>query len=60
MTREHLLVLPQHLHIRFHYPLRGITMVVYAGIANVSTGALFMSGLVPGILLGLAMMAVVK
>ncbi|MCI6888162.1 MAG: TRAP transporter large permease [Otoolea sp.] len=37
-----------------------ITMVVYAGIANVSTGALFMSGLVPGILLGLAMMAVVK
>ena len=37
-----------------------ITMVVYAGIAIVSTGALFMSGLVPGILLGLAMMAVVK
>ena len=37
-----------------------ITMVVYAGIANVSTGALFMSGLVPGILLGLAMMSVVK
>lgn len=37
-----------------------ITMVVYAGIANVSTGALFMSGLVPGILLGLAMMIVVK
>ena len=37
-----------------------ITMVVYAGIANVSTGALFMSGLVPGILLGLAMMLVVK
>ena len=37
-----------------------IPMVVYAGIANVSTGALFMSGLVPGILLGLAMMAVVK
>lgn len=37
-----------------------ITMVVYAGIANVSTGALFMSGLVPGILLGLAMMTVVK
>lgn len=37
-----------------------ITMVVYAGIANVSTGALFMSGLVPGTLLGLAMMAVVK
>ncbi|MCI8948829.1 MAG: TRAP transporter large permease [Lachnospiraceae bacterium] len=37
-----------------------ITMVVYAGIANVSTGALFMSGLIPGILLGLAMMLVVK
>lgn len=37
-----------------------ITMVVYAGIANVSTGALFMSGLVPGILLGLAMMAVIR
>jgi tripartite ATP-independent transporter DctM subunit len=36
-----------------------ITMVVYAGIANCSTGALFMTGLVPGILLGLAMMAVV-
>jgi tripartite ATP-independent transporter DctM subunit len=37
-----------------------ITMVVYAGIANCSTGALFMSGIVPGILLGLAMMAVIK
>lgn len=37
-----------------------ITMVVYAGIANCSTGALFMSGLLPGILLGLAMMAVIK
>ncbi len=37
-----------------------ITMVVYAGIANVSTGALFMSGVVPGILLGLAMMFVIK
>lgn len=37
-----------------------ITMVVYAGIANASTGALFMTGIVPGILLGLAMMAVVK
>lgn len=36
-----------------------ITMVVYAGIANVGTGALFMTGLIPGILLGLAMMAVV-
>lgn len=37
-----------------------ITMVVYAGIANVSTGALFITGIVPGILLGLAMMSVVK
>lgn len=37
-----------------------ITMVVYSGIANVSTGALFMTGLVPGILLGLAMMLVIK
>lgn len=37
-----------------------ITMVVYAGIANVSTGALFMSGMIPGILLGLAMMVVIK
>lgn len=36
-----------------------ITMVVYAGIANVSTGTLFIAGLVPGILLGLAMMFVV-
>ena len=36
-----------------------ITMVVYAGIANVGTGALFMTGMVPGILLGLAQMAVV-
>ena len=36
-----------------------ITMVVYSGIANVSTGALFMSGIVPGILLGVAMMLVV-
>ena len=37
-----------------------ITMVVYSGIAGCSTGALFMSGIVPGILLGLAQMAVVK
>lgn len=36
-----------------------ITMVVFAGIANVGTGALFMTGVVPGIMLGLAMMAVV-
>lgn len=31
-----------------------ITMVVFAGIANVGTGALFMTGLIPGIMLGLA------
>lgn len=37
-----------------------ITMVVYAGIANVGTGALFMTGIVPGILLGLGMMAVIR
>ncbi len=37
-----------------------IIMVVYAGVANVSAGALFMTGIVPGILLGLAMMLVVK
>lgn len=37
-----------------------ITMVVYSGIANVSTGALFMTGIVPGILLGIAQMLVVK
>ncbi len=37
-----------------------ITMVVYAGIANVGTGALFMTGILPGILLGLAMMGVVR
>jgi tripartite ATP-independent transporter DctM subunit len=36
-----------------------ITMVVYAGIANVSTGGLFMTGLVPGIMLGLAQMGVI-
>lgn len=37
-----------------------ITMVVYAGISNSSTGALFMSGIVPGILLGIAQMVVIK
>ncbi|MDR2797950.1 MAG: TRAP transporter large permease [Treponema sp.] len=36
-----------------------IIMVVYAGIANVSTGALFMTGLIPGIMLGLAQMSVI-
>ena len=37
-----------------------ITMVVYAGIAGCSTGALFMTGIVPGILLGIAQMIVIK
>ncbi|MBR2209295.1 MAG: TRAP transporter large permease [Synergistaceae bacterium] len=37
-----------------------ITMVVFSGIANCSTGALFMSGIFPGILLGVAQMIVVK
>ena len=37
-----------------------ITMVVFAGISKSSTGALFMSGIVPGILLGIAQMAVIK
>ncbi len=36
-----------------------ITMVVFAGIANVSTGKLFLVGLVPGIVLGLSMMFMV-
>lgn len=36
-----------------------ITMVVYAGIANVSTAALFFIGLLPGIMLGLSMMLMV-
>ena len=37
-----------------------ISIVVFAGISNSSTGALFMSGIVPGILLGIAQMAVIK
>lgn len=36
-----------------------ITMVVYAGVTNVSVAALFFSGLMPGILLGLGMMLIV-
>ena len=36
-----------------------ILMVVYSGITSCSTGALFLCGMVPGIMLGLAMMAVV-
>lgn len=37
-----------------------ITMVVYAGIANVPTGSLFFAGILPGVVLGLAMMGVVS
>ncbi len=36
-----------------------ITMVVFAGVTNVSVAALFFSGIVPGILLGLGMMLIV-
>ncbi|MDR2520950.1 MAG: TRAP transporter large permease [Spirochaetaceae bacterium] len=36
-----------------------IIMVVYAGVANVSTGVLFITGILPGVLLGLAQMAVI-
>ena len=36
-----------------------ITMVVYAGVTNVSVAALFFSGLLPGIFLGVGMMLVV-
>ncbi len=36
-----------------------ITMVVYAGIANVSTASLFIAGILPGVLLGVCMMLVV-
>jgi len=36
-----------------------IPMIIYAGLANISVGALFLAGIVPGILIGLTMMAVV-
>ena len=36
-----------------------IVMVVYAGISNVSVAALFFVGIIPGILVGLAMMLIV-
>ena len=36
-----------------------IPMVVYSGVANASIGALFLGGVVPGILIGLGQMAVV-
>ena len=36
-----------------------ILMVVYSGIASVGTGALFLCGMLPGIMIGLLMMSVV-
>ncbi|WP_138418660.1 TRAP transporter large permease [Aquibacillus sediminis] len=33
-----------------------IPMIIFAGIANVSVGALFLGGIVPGVLIGLTMM----
>lgn len=36
-----------------------IPMIIYAGLTNVSVGALFMVGIIPGILVGLGMMAIV-
>lgn len=35
-----------------------IVMVIYSGIANVSVGGLFLAGMIPGILIGLVMMAI--
>src|SRR5262245_18264098 len=37
-----------------------MTMVVYGAIAQVSIGGLFLGGIVPGILIGLALMATIK
>ncbi|MFD2831514.1 TRAP transporter large permease [Corticicoccus populi] len=36
-----------------------IPMIIFAGIANASIGALFLGGIIPGILIGLAMMVFV-
>lgn len=36
-----------------------IPFVIYGSIANVSVGALFLAGIIPGILMGLSMMAVI-
>ncbi|WP_085522473.1 TRAP transporter large permease [Tuberibacillus sp. Marseille-P3662] len=36
-----------------------IPMIIYAGLTNVSVGALFLVGIIPGIVIGLGMMAVV-
>jgi len=37
-----------------------MTMVVYGAIAQVSIGGLFLGGIIPGVLVGLALMALVK
>ncbi len=36
-----------------------IPMIIYAGLTNVSVGALFLVGIIPGVLVGLGMMAIV-
>ncbi|MCA0972150.1 TRAP transporter large permease [Halobacillus litoralis] len=36
-----------------------IPMIIYAGLTNVSVGALFMVGIIPGVLVGLGMMTIV-
>jgi tripartite ATP-independent transporter DctM subunit len=36
-----------------------IPFVIYGSLANVSVGALFLAGLVPGVLMGLALMAII-
>lgn len=36
-----------------------ITMVIYGGVTNISVGALFLGGVVPGLLIGLALMVMV-
>lgn len=37
-----------------------IVMVVYSGISNVSVAALFFAGIIPGVLIGVSMMAVIS
>ncbi|MYL69859.1 TRAP transporter large permease subunit [Halobacillus litoralis] len=36
-----------------------IPMIIYAGLTNVSVGALFLVGIIPGVLIGLSMMVIV-
>lgn len=36
-----------------------ITMVIYGGVTNISVGALFLGGVIPGLLIGLALMVMV-